>query len=86
MNNQHLVQQQITTQYIMLTCLDCDWQATLGYTRNMSYEELQVLSPVAVIVKWSHVDPTLLEPLNETTPERSFLQRIRDYMVKGVAP
>lgn len=84
---EHIVQQQLTSQGIILTCMDCSWHATLGYKIGViSYEQLQQISPVATVIKWAHTDPSLLAPLHETPPERSFLERVRSYLMNGVAP
>lgn len=84
---EHHVQQTISTRAIVLTCMECDWQVTVGVRDGLlSYDQLQASAPIAVMARWAHVDPSLLQPADGEPVERSFLRRMREYFTRGTPP
>ena len=82
----HLVDVFPSSRGVHLRCQDCDFYADIGHRNHMDYPAYAKIAPVATVVKWSHLDPSLIEPMDGDSSERSFLKRVSDYLIKGVAP
>ena len=82
----HLVQTSVSPNAIHLDCMDCDWFAQIGRRHLLDYDTYIAITPVAEMVKWSHIDPTILAARPEEVTERSTWRRVREYLTRGVAP
>ena len=83
----HLVEQSENSRAVVLRCVDCDWFAQVGREGYLDHETRIRVQPLVTLMRWSHIDPTLLanDAAGEMV-ERSMWRRVRDYLTRGVSP